>query len=292
MTSDEWYKAGEKGTILDLPVFFNRSGTGPCLVCVHGFPTSSWDFSRIWSQLTSRFDVIAPDLIGLGRSSKSDHQITVSLQADVIEALLVQNGIDRAHLLAHDLGDTVAQELVARQMERTAKVEWLSCVFLNGGLFPESHHPRLIQKLLVSPLGDWILKLVSKKTFASNMKSIFSPSHPPDQEFIAESWNLITYNDGVKMLSRLLRYMSERIEHREKWVKPLEHNVIPFRLINGILDPVSGLDTVERYKELVPDGDVVILEDAGHYPHIEVPDAVLNAFFAFHARLPENRIYN
>lgn len=53
------------------------------------------------------------------------------------------------HVLAHDYGDSVAQELLARHYE--GRFHMASCVFLNGGLFPETHRPALVQKLLLSP---------------------------------------------------------------------------------------------------------------------------------------------
>ena len=152
MTVNEWYSAGKTTTINSLDVFYRRSNKSSVqhsapnkqetLACIHGFPTSSWDYEPIWTQLESRFDVIASDLIGLGRSEKPSQPITVALQATIIESLLNKLGIKKAHIFAHDLGDTVAQELLARQAEGSSIIEWQSCVFLNGGLFSETHRPR------------------------------------------------------------------------------------------------------------------------------------------------------
>ena len=57
---------------------------------------------------------------------------------------------------------------------------------------------------------------------------------------------------------------------------------MPMRFINGLLDPVSGAHMVERYRELIPGPDVIELEGIGHYPQVEAPGRVLEAFFAFH----------
>ena len=61
------------------------------------------------------------------------------------------------HVLAHDYGDTVTQELLARYDERQltggAGPELASVCLLNGGLFPEVHRALLAQRLLLSPLG-------------------------------------------------------------------------------------------------------------------------------------------
>lgn len=289
MGMEDWYAAGRRARVSGLEVFYRRSGSGEALVCLHGFPTSSWDFELVWPSLSRRFDAVAHDLIGLGRSEKPERPLTVDLQATVVEDLARGLGIERAHLLAHDLGDTVAQELLARQVEGRAAVRWLSCVFLNGGLFPEAYRPRLIQKLLVSPLGPWIAKLTSERTFRRNMARIFSPAHPPDEGFLAGSWQLLVEGRGRAMLPRLLRYMDERRVHRERWVGALQQAVVAMRLIDGVLDPVSGRKIAERYTALVPGADVVLLDDVGHYPHVEAPEVVLEHFHDFHDCLSEGR---
>ena len=282
MTVKEWYNGGQYVTINDLNLFYRREGAGETLVCIHGFPSSSWDFGIIWPSLTSRFDTIAHDLIGLGKSVKPKQPLSVSLQADIVEGLLIQNGISHAHILAHDLGDTVAQELLARQATNTSKIHWLSCIFMNGGIFPETHRPLLIQKLLISSLGSLVAKVLSQKSFEKNMRRVFSNAHPPSVEFLQETWQLIVERDGIAMIPRLIRYMKERVDNRERWVNPLADHVVPMRLINGTEDPISGRHMADRFAEVVPNADIVRLDHSGHYPHIETPNEVLKAIFAFH----------
>ena len=284
MNAANWYASGKRVLVNDLEIFYKREGSGNVLFCIHGFPSSSWDFERLWPALTDRFDVIAHDLVGLGKSAKPQQPLTVSLQADVIEGLAQKEGIKEAHILAHDLGDTIAQELLARQMENTSRVNWLSCVFMNGGIFPETHRPLLIQKLLISPLGSVVARLISKKSMDKNMHKVFSQAHPPSMEFLRETWKLINENNGKSMIPRLIRYMSERKDNRERWVNPLVSEIVPIRLINGIEDPISGQHAADRYAEIVPNADIVFLENSGHYPHVETPEEVLKAFFAFHDR--------
>lgn len=285
MNSETWYLNGSTASINNLKVFFRRSGKGESLFCIHGFPSSSWDFEQIWHPLTKRFDVIAHDLIGLGKSSKPNQPLPISMQADIIEGLAIQEGIKDAHIFAHDLGDTIAQELLARQFMKTSKVNWLSCVFMNGGIFPETHHALFVQKLLLSPFGPLVAKLMTEKKFKNNLTKVFSKAHPPTDEFIRETWKLITENDGRSMIPKLIRYITERRIHRERWVEPLVNVVVPIRLINGVEDTISGKHVADRFAVVVPNPDIVLLEDIGHYPHVESPDEVLKAFFEFHDQL-------
>ena len=71
----------------------------------------------------------------------------------------------------------------------------------------------------------------------------------------------------------------------ERWVGALQHTRVPLRLINGPVDPVSGAHMVARYRELVPDPDVISLEGIGHYPQTEAPDLVLAHYLEFRQRL-------
>lgn len=285
MNSSDWYQDGKIETIDNLNVFVKRSGKGASLFCLHGFPSSSWDFEALWPSLTERFDVIIHDLIGLGKSDKPKQPLPISLQADIVERLAIHAGITDAHILAHDLGDTIAQELLARQFQKTSKVNWLSCVFMNGGLFAETHRPIFIQKLLLSSVGPFLVQFMSEKSMRKSLTKVFSKAHPPTNEFLHETWKLVSENDGVSMLPRLIRYIEERKIYRERWVQPLVKGVVPMRLINGIEDPISGKHLADRFAELVPNADIVLLENCGHYPHVETPKEVLNAFFEFHDQL-------
>ncbi len=71
----------------------------------------------------------------------------------------------------------------------------------------------------------------------------------------------------------------------DSWVGTLQRTGVPLRLIAGALDPVSGRHMAERYQELVPAADVVILDEVGHYPQLEAAGAVLDAYLEFRERL-------
>src|ERR1700733_757044 len=100
-------------------IFYRDSGgSGPVLLAIHGFPSASWDYHPMWAGLTARFRVIAADMLGFGWSEKPRrHAYSILDQATLHERLLFDLGIERVHLLAHDYGDTVAQELLARNDE-------------------------------------------------------------------------------------------------------------------------------------------------------------------------------
>lgn len=267
-------------------IFFRRAGSGEVLLLIHGFPTASWDFAPLFAPLAQRFSLIAHDMIGFGLSDKPrDFPYSTFAQADVIEALLRKLGVARCHVLAHDYGDTIAQELLARQREGKLGVKLLSVCFLNGGLFPETHRALLIQKLALTPLGPLVTRLTTKARFTKTMRGLFAPHRPPTTEEIDGFYELVTRDGGLPLLAKHLRYLIERRVHRERFVGAILHAQIPLRLIDGALDPISGAHMAARYRELVPQPDVVLLPHCSHYPHVEDPAAVLAPFLEFQRRI-------
>jgi pimeloyl-ACP methyl ester carboxylesterase len=296
-TPQQWRQAGKTFQHHRHEIFFRDEGAGnAALLLVHGFPTSSWDWAPVWDTLCAKFPrIIAPDMIGFGFSAKpADYDYSIFDQADLHEALLAQLGVSRVHILAHDYGDTVAQELLARHAERHEQLALASpiaagpgpviesCVFLNGGLFPETHRPRPIQKLLLTPLGPLLSRLTSRRAFGHSFSAVFGPATQPRPDELDAFWDLIRHNGGNRIMHRLIRYIPERHANRERWVGVLKQTKVPLRVINGPLDPVSGQHMVDRYRELVPKPDTVVLGGIGHYPQVEDPHAVLRAFLEFH----------
>jgi pimeloyl-ACP methyl ester carboxylesterase len=171
--------------------------------------------------------------------------------------------------------------------------------FLNGGLFPETHRARPIQRLLASPLGPWLVRTMRRSSFGRSLNAIFAPAHPLSEAQIDAYWALLRHEDGIGAIPSLLAYMAERRARRARWVGALQAGGtsdgagnVPLRLICGALDPVSGVHLAQRYRALVPDADVVLLEDVGHYPQLEAPErtaAAAIAFFGAHKANPDNR---
>ncbi|TGK15415.1 alpha/beta fold hydrolase [Leptospira stimsonii] len=281
MTLQEWKQTGSYFSYQDWKIFFKEEGKGEFLLLIHGFPTASFDWEKIWKPLTKKYKLIASDLLGFGFSSKPSIEYSIFLQANIIESLLVERGIKEVNILAHDLGDTVAQELLARFIERKKSqkkgVIIKRMILLNGGIFPESHRPRLIQKLLHSPIG-WILsRLMNRKSFQKSFSAVFGNNTKPSQDELDQFWNLDSSDGGTKIAHLLIRYIQERKLYRDRWVGAILNSPVPIRMINGVADPVSGAHLVERYRELSPKADIIELKEIGHYPQVEAPDEVLKA---------------
>src|SRR5690554_7071103 len=151
---EAWQQSGKWFTYEGHAIFSRMAGQGEPLLLIHGFPTARWDWHRLWPMLVQGNHLLAPDMLGFGFSDKPRHYAySIEDQSDLIQGMLEGLGLTSVHLLAHDYGCSVAQELLAREQEGTLPFEIASVCFLNGALFPEVHSPLLIQNLLRSPLG-------------------------------------------------------------------------------------------------------------------------------------------
>lgn len=289
---NEWREGGEHFNYRGHEIFFRRGGDWsdprkPVLLLVHGFPTASYDWIHQWEVLSEQFRLATLDLIGFGFSAKpADYDYSIMDQADLIESFLDRLGVALYHVLAHDYGDTVAQELLARCIERAAAdtpcASILSVCFLNGGLFPEQHRATFTQRLLNGPFGPLVSRLMTRNRFEAGFCEVFGPDTKPDKAELDDFWSLVDANGGMRPIGhKLISYIGERRANRDRWVGALQISPVPLRVIDGALDPVSGAHMVAHYRKLVPDPDTVLLGHVGHYPQWEAPKEVLDAFMKF-----------
>jgi pimeloyl-ACP methyl ester carboxylesterase len=288
---ERWKDRGQWFDYLGFEVFFMAVWSGAYLLLIHGYPFSSFDWVRIWPILSRRFSLIAPDMLGMGFSAKpARYEYSVHDHADMHEALLDSLGVRECHVLAHDIGDSVAQELLARHElgeQTVAPFQIKSITWLNGGLFNEAYTPHPIQKLLsTTPMGELLARyrrvLLPDSVMDRAVGEMFGPRTKPSPQLLEQFRQIIDYNDGRRVTHKVGRFVLDRYRHRNRWVRAMRETGVPMRMIDGPCDPNSGRHMAERYRELIPDPDVVMLDEAiGHWPQIEDPDGVLAHFLEF-----------
>lgn len=274
-----WLARGSHVDTGEGQLFHVEAGSGEPLVLIHGFPTSSWDWHQVFDTLAQRYRVIAFDKLGYGFSDKPlDGDYTIAAHLRRTQRLLQSLGVREARVLAHDNGNTVAQAWLARQIEapESLAVHMTQLCFLNGGLFPEMHRPRLMQKLLLTPLGPLLTRVTRAGTFGRSLAAVFGPETRPTPADLADYWTLLSRNQGQRLLHKHIHYIRERQTNRARWVGALTQSPVPIALIDGVLDPVSGAHMVAHFRRLLPDLPVVELP-CGHFPQVEMPREVLQA---------------
>jgi len=279
---EEWWFAGERVTVqldgVDRRIFVRRTGAGPAMTMLHGFPSSSHDWSRVAPALAERHALLLFDFLGFGASEKpTDHDYSIHEQADLVEALWVLGGITSTVILAHDYAVSVTQELLARRAEGALAVEIVAVHLLNGGLYPELARPEPAQLVLLDPeQGPQLSAGINEELFVGSLKPTFAAGFDVSSEG-AEIWRATNCDGGQAILHRLIRYIADRAVHGERWVSALEKTDVPVAFVWGMLDPVSGAHMAQRIRERLPDAPFLALEDVGHWPALEAPERVVAA---------------
>lgn len=101
---------------LDFSYF--QQGKGETVLMLHGITTNSFIWQKMIPHFTSRYEVIAPDLLGCGRSSKRlDVDYSIKNQAKLMIQLIKKLGLSKVHLVCHDIGGGIGQIMAAEHPE-------------------------------------------------------------------------------------------------------------------------------------------------------------------------------
>ncbi len=108
---------------------YRRNGRGPAVVLVHGVPGSSASWSGVVENLSLDHDVIVPDLLGFGASSRPESidDLAPVAQAAAVGHLLRELGIRSVSLVGHDVGGLVAASVWEQHPERVRSLTLVSC---------------------------------------------------------------------------------------------------------------------------------------------------------------------
>jgi pimeloyl-ACP methyl ester carboxylesterase len=253
-----------------------REGPGPLLLFLHGFPSSSYDWRPLLDLQRSRAS-LAFDFLGFGLSEKPRrHRYSLAGQADLTEAV-VGSPAEPVVAVCHDMGTSVATELMARDLDGRLGFELAGVLLFNGSMVVERASLTLAQKLLRSPGGPLFARLTSRPFFRRQFAALFSDDHPLSDEELADQWALVTAGGGRTLGHRLISYVSERSEHAERWHGALRQWPGELHLAWGLRDPVATTAVLDAVLELRPRAPLTRLPTLGHYPQIESPGRILAA---------------
>jgi pimeloyl-ACP methyl ester carboxylesterase len=220
--------------------------------------------------------VLAFDFLGFGLSEKPrDHTYTLGWQADLTEELVQRHlGGGPVFVVAHDMGTSVATELLARDIEGTLGIQIAGALLFNGSIVLERATLTRGQKLLRGPLGPLASTLMNERMFRREFGALFSPGHPLDDAEAADQWSLITHAGGRALGHKLIHYLDERVRYADRWHGAVRDWEGPLSLAWGLHDPVATDSVLDALVELRPEAPVDRLPELGHYPQIEDPAAI------------------
>jgi pimeloyl-ACP methyl ester carboxylesterase len=246
---------------IDLPVV--RQGTGRPLLLLHGGDGPQGPLS-LCTRLAERFEVIVPTHPGFAGTAIPEHFDTLEdliyLYLDLLDVLDLHDII----LMGMSMGGWVAAEIAVRTTSRLSRLILVDAV----GIKPGDRDTRDIADIFGLPAPE-----VAKLLF-------HDPSQAP---------NPATMTD-----EQATRLAGDRIAHAMYTWDPYMHNPklrhrlhridVPTLLLWGASDGVVPVAYAEAYRQMIPGATLVVIPEAGHRPHVEQPDVVLQHVLAFVAR--------
>jgi pimeloyl-ACP methyl ester carboxylesterase len=250
-----------------------RAGSGPPVVFCHGTPFSS----RVWwpyaDALAADFTVHVWDLPGYGRSSMDPgHRVAADVHAQALSALLRHWGLDRPHVVAHDLGGLVA--LRAHLVEGAA---YASLFLVDVVAIPPSGSPffRFVQEHpgLLAQLPAYIHDAVVRAYVADASHLRLDAA---ELDALVAPW---TGEVGQAAFYRQIAdYDLGLLEDNERRLGDLE---LPVRILWGAEDGWIPLETGRRFAGLVPGATLDVVPGAGHLVQYDAPVPLATALRAW-----------
>ncbi len=277
---ERWHRQGTIEDVRGRQLFVHRSGASasPLLLFLHGFPSSSYDWRRLLELRQGGEATLAFDFLGFGLSEKpSDHLYTLVWQADAVEELVRRAGSPPVFIVGHDMGTSVATELMARDLGGTLEMKMTGALLFNGSMLLHLAKPTVGQHLLRSPLGPLFARFSNERTFRAQFGRVFSPDHPLSAEEAADQWSLLAQNGGQRITHLTINYMAERERFTDRWHGAIRDWPGPLTLAWGMRDPVARVEVLDGLRALRHGVETIELPDAGHYPQIERPDLIAKA---------------
>ncbi len=255
-------------------------GEGPPLLLLHGLMTTSYSFRNVLVPLGKRFTLHIPDLLGAGRSDKPRVRYTPDALAASVGLTMKALGIWGAPAIGNSMGGYLLMRLALREplsMSRlvnlhspgipTARMHALGAAFT---VVPKVRP--LIGALVRRDPERWVHKNVHY--FDETLKS---------REEHREYARALMDDGGLEAFASML---GDTLDAGEMAafageLRDLKTFPIPLRLIYARKDKMVPPIVGTRLKELLPDAELVWLDNASHFAHVDAPQAFVEAALPF-----------
>ncbi|HSJ16630.1 MAG TPA: alpha/beta hydrolase [Solirubrobacterales bacterium] len=271
----------EEVTLHGHTVGFQAAGEGPLVVLLHGITSTSDAWRQVMPTLAERYTVIAPDMIGHGRSAKPRGDYSLGAYAAGVRDLLAVLGFERGTVVGHSLGGGIAMQLAYLFPEYIERLALIS----TGGLGREVH-PLLRAATL--PGSEWVLPLLAREWSVRGGGAVHSVTSRlgiepgPDLAEFARGYASLVHQ-GAR--DAFLDTMRSVIGPDGQKVSALDRlylaDQIPFLLMWGDEDPVIPVEHGRRVRELVAHSRYVEIEGSGHWPMLDAPKRIVHELTSF-----------
>jgi pimeloyl-ACP methyl ester carboxylesterase len=252
-------------------VTYQCLGEGPPLVLIHGITSSSQTWNGVIKQLAKRHTVIAPDLLGHGKSAKPRGDYSLGAYASGIRDLLVALGHPHATIVGHSLGGGVAMQLAYQFPERVQRLVLVS----SGGLGREVS---ILLRAATLPGAEFVLPVVLRREMmavgelAARALERIGLRPSPDLRGIAEGFASLADTDACRAFLHTARAVldlsGQRIDASDRLYLASD---LPTLIVWGKRDPILPVSHAHTAHALMPHSRLEIFDRAGHFPFYENP---------------------
>jgi pimeloyl-ACP methyl ester carboxylesterase len=245
----------------------HRGGSGPPLVCLHGFMDTWHTWELVLPALERRHDVLALTLAGHAGGPKLEGEPSAAALAEAVEREMDRAGVAVADLVGSSLGGYLALELAARGRARTVVAfapaggwaagdrSWRTLLELQGGLHRQAR--------TLAPGAHALLATAEGRRRATELLTVNYEHLPP--ELLAQQLLAVA---ACPAAPELIEFAL-----RNEWRLDAEAVSCPVRIAWGTEDRLLPWPrAAARYREQwLPHADWVVLDGVGHYPQLDVP---------------------
>lgn len=269
-------------------IAYRTAGTGgPVVVLLHGIAGSSATWEDVLPRLARHGTVIAPDLLGHGRSAKPRHaDYSLGAYASGVRDLLVALGHERATLVGHSLGGGIALQVAYQYPERCERLALVG----TGGLGRDVH---ALLRAAALPGAEWVLPLVCAPRVRDAGNALGRALHRLGLRAgadAAEMWLCYTSlaEPGARRaflhtLRGVVDVSGQRVSATDRLYLAAH---LPTLLVWGERDTIIPSAHAESARELLPTSRLEVFPGAGHFPHRHDPDRFVDVIADFLAADP------
>jgi pimeloyl-ACP methyl ester carboxylesterase len=289
MNLQQWKAKGKSVNVYGHSIFYIHHQTDKPTICfLHGYPSASYDYFRMLRYLDEDFSYVIHDHLGFGLSDKpSNYSYSLIEQAEIAMEFWKQLGLKEIHLVSHDYGTSVANEIIVRKLQGFEPVKIKTVTFCNGSMHIELAKLKLVQRILKHPFwGKYAVSMLNKTAFQRTMQDIWYNKILCDKEEMNVLWEMLMLNAGKEVLHKISQYNNERVKYWHRWIPALTRLDIPTHILWAQEDPIAVKAIAEQLHKEIPGSVYTKIEHCGHYPMLEKPETFaleLTAFIKAHS---------
>lgn len=229
------------------------------MVLIHGIPGAAASWTSVARQLAADCDVVVPDLLGFGRSPRTQ-DLMAQAQASALLSALREAGIARAMIVGHDFGGPIAMEILRGAPEKVTGVALIA-----ANLFPDTPVPFPLSTVRAPIIGDLMARVLFSRPALRALVRVYGGTQ---------------LGDAASVRTIFTRSLQHLAELYAEYPSTLRSIPVPAAVLWGTRDPFFPVSQARRTAGLIAGAELVLLEGAGHFLPEQRPDEVADAIRA------------